>query len=150
MVRSPQDLKAALKELGLPVTGKKDDLVQRLLAAKSTDGAAAEPAAAGDDAVAAEAAAAAEATPAAVTDVEAAPEGEAAEAEAAAPAAASKPSKHAPIVFNTSAAAATASVSSRVRQGSPGHITQCSWSSCMCVSACMRADKGAGRAASSS
>lgn len=37
-----QDLKAALKEAGLPVTGKKDELVDRLLAAKSTASAPAE------------------------------------------------------------------------------------------------------------
>lgn len=113
MGRALQDLKAALKELGLPVTGKKDDLVQRLFAAKSTDGSA-EPAAEGDEAAAAETAVATEAAPAeaaATTDAEAAKEGDAEEAEAAAPAAAIKPSKHAPIVFNTVAAAATGSVS---------------------------------------
>lgn len=115
MGRALQDLKAALKELGLPVTGKKDDLVQRLFAAKSTDGSA-EPAAEGDEAAAAETAVATEAAPveaAATTDAGAAKEGDAeeAEAEAAAPAAAGKPSKHAPIVFNTVAAAATGSVS---------------------------------------
>lgn len=110
MGRALQDLKAALKELGLPVTGKKDDLVQRLFAAKSTDGSA-EPAAEGDEAVAAETAVATEAAPADATATEAAKEGDAEEAEAAAPAAAIKPSKHAPIVFNTVAAAATGSVS---------------------------------------
>lgn len=79
---SLQDLKAALKALGLPVTGKKEELVARLIASDSADAAA-------------------------PTAVEPAPITAAAASAEPAPAAAAAPepaTKHAKIVFNAVAA----------------------------------------------
>jgi hypothetical protein len=107
--RTPQALKAALKELGLPVSGVKAELVERLTAAQDAAPATGE-------------AAAAEAAPAeAAPAVAEAPPAEPAPAPAEPTAAVSKEpvpqGKHAKIVFSAPAPAAGPSVSWRA--GSP-------------------------------